>query len=83
MKNQTNYDEVLTKAAADLQPKAEPNDMPAVENKREKHIGGYFPLRVYRLLKVVASENDTTTRALLVKALNMLFQLYGKPPIAE
>ena len=40
-------------------------------------------LKVYKLLKVIGAENELSTRELLVKALNMLFELYGKPPMAE
>ena len=83
MREAANYSEVLTKEAESLQPKVENSEEVAVEDPRAKHIGGYFPLKVYRLLKVIGAENELSTRELLVKALNMLFQLYGKPPMAE
>ena len=82
MRDKSNYSEIFTKDAENLQPTAENNGKDE-DNPRAKHIGGYFPLKVYRLLKVIGAENELSTRELLVKALNMLFQLYGKPPIAK
>ena len=82
MREKPNYSDVLTKHAEDLQPTAENNGKDE-DDPRAKHIGGYFPVKVYRLLKVIGAENELSTRELLVKALNMLFQLYGKPPMAE
>jgi hypothetical protein len=33
-------------------------------------------------LRMLAAENDTTQQDLMTEALNMLFEKYGKPPIA-
>jgi hypothetical protein len=33
-------------------------------------------------LRLLAAENDTTQQDLMTEALNLLFQKYGKPPIA-
>ena len=82
MRDKPNYSDVLTKHAENLQPTAENNGKDEAD-PRAKHIGGYFPLKVYKLLKVIGAENELSTCELLVKALNMLFELYGKPPMAE
>ena len=50
MRDKPNYSDVLTKHAEDLQPTAENNGKDE-DDPRAKHIGGYFPLKVYRLLK--------------------------------
>ncbi len=33
-------------------------------------------------LRMLAAENDTTQQDMMTEALNMLFEKYGKPPIA-
>ena len=46
-------------------------------------VGGDFSPEVRQQLKLMAAENNTTSRALLVEALNLLFASYQKPEIAE
>lgn len=41
-----------------------------------------LPAAAKKQLAILAIENETTQQALLVEALNMLFERYGKPPIA-
>ena len=41
-----------------------------------------LPAAAKKQLAIMAIENETTQQALLVEALNMLFERYNKPPIA-
>ena len=41
-----------------------------------------LPAAAKKQLAILAIENETTQQALLVEALNMLFERYSKPPIA-
>jgi hypothetical protein len=41
-----------------------------------------LPAAAKKQLAIMAIENETTQQALLVEALNMLFERYDKPPIA-
>jgi antitoxin-like ribbon-helix-helix protein len=41
-----------------------------------------LPAAAKKQLAIMAIENETTQQELLVAALNMLFERYGKPPIA-
>ena len=41
-----------------------------------------LPATAKKQLAIMAIENETTQQELLVEALNMLFERYGKPPIA-
>ena len=43
----------------------------------------YQPPAVMKQLKMLAAELDTTQQKLWAEALNMMFQKYGKPPIAS
>ena len=74
-----------------LQPKPElevvesvPMDPKKVAPSREKkkHIGGYFPIEVYRQMKHIGIEKNMTTQDILAAALNTWFQMHDKPPIA-
>ena len=41
-----------------------------------------LPVAAKKQLAILAIERETTQQALLVEALNMLFEKHGKPPIA-
>lgn len=55
----------------------------APSRKGTKAVGGHFPHEVARQLKILGAENDRTNQSLLAEALNLLFEKYGKAPIAE
>ncbi|MHC5725740.1 MAG: ribbon-helix-helix domain-containing protein [Nostoc sp.] len=48
----------------------------------KKAIVGHFDPVVCKQLKLLAVEQDKSSQALLVEALNLLFEAYGKQPIA-
>jgi hypothetical protein len=50
---------------------------------RGKHIGGYFDAAVYKQLRSVMVDEDTTIQALLEEALDLLFQTHNRPMIAR
>ncbi len=70
----------------ELQPKTETEatESKSVEKKQPKkrHIGGYFSEDVYRQLKHLGIENNMTTQDILAEALNAIFRMHDKPPIA-
>jgi hypothetical protein len=50
----------------------------------KKAIAGFFDVEVSRQLKQIGLDNgDTSVQGLLAEALNLLFEKYGKPPIAS
>ena len=61
-----------------------PTDPKKVAPSREqkKHVGGYFPIEVYRQMKHIGVEKNMTTQDILAAALNAWFQMHDKPPIA-
>jgi len=48
----------------------------------KKAIVGHFDPVVCKQFKLLAVEQDKSSQALLVEALNLLFEAYGKQPIA-
>jgi hypothetical protein len=59
----------------------------ALDQKRSDRAGRtampfWVPVAARKQLRVLAAENDTTQQELMTDALNMLFQKYGRPPIA-
>lgn len=48
----------------------------------KRAIVGHFDPIVCKQLKLLAVEQDKSSQALLAEALNLLFQSYGKKPIA-
>lgn len=50
--------------------------------KGKKAVTGHFDPAVSRQLKQLALDRDTTIQSLLSEALNVLFEKYGKNPIA-
>ena len=54
----------------------------APSREQKKHVGGYFPIEVYRQMKHIGVEKNMTTQDILAAALNAWFQMYDKPPIA-
>jgi hypothetical protein len=46
-------------------------------------IAAYFDPAVRKQLAILAVEEDKSQAALMADALNMLFERYGKPPIAR
>jgi hypothetical protein len=73
--------------AAPLPPPATPS--PAAKPARArsrlatKQIAAHFPPEVAWQLRELAVQRRTTSQALLAEALNMLFERYGKPPLAS
>ena len=61
-------------------PAAQKKTAPSREQK--KHVGGYFPIEVYRQMKHIGVEKNMTTQDILAAALNAWFQMHDKPPIA-
>ena len=54
----------------------------APSREQKKHVGGYFPIEVYRQMKHIGVEKNMTTQDILAAALNAWFQMHDKPPIA-
>ena len=52
------------------------------ETPKKKHIGGYFSPEVYRQMKILCAEKGMTTQDMLAEALNAVFRMHDKPPIA-
>ena len=48
----------------------------------KKAVTGHFDPAVSRQLKQLALDRDTTVQSLLTEALNILFEKYGRNPIA-
>lgn len=47
------------------------------------NIAGYFDPAVRKQLAILAAENDTDQVKLMAEALNLLFEKYGRSPIAK
>jgi hypothetical protein len=45
-------------------------------------IGAHMPREVSKALNILAAEEERSNKQLLAEALNLLFERYGKPPIA-
>ena len=54
----------------------------APSRRGKRAIVGHFDPVVCRQLKQIALDEDKSSQALLAEALNLLFQSYGKKPIA-
>lgn len=85
-KQKVNLAEAFNVDENELQPKKEPEraESEAVEKGKPKkrHIGGYFDDDVYRQLKHLGVEKNMTTQDILAEALNAVFRMHDKPPIA-
>jgi hypothetical protein len=75
---------VVSQPATSLDPNATLNDPKAKPAARRGlvQIAGHFPPEVRRQMKIISALEDKSTQALLTEALNLLFEHYGKPPIA-
>lgn len=88
MPKKTNLAEAFRVDANELQPKPEsvaiesPTPTESVSKPKKKHVGGYFPLDVYKQMKILGAEHGMTTQDILTEGLNAVFRLYDKPPIA-
>ena len=91
MPKKTNLAEAFRVDENELQPKPEivavestvsPTPTESVSKPKKKHIGGYFPLDVYKQMKILGAEHGMTTQDILTEGLNAVFRLYDKPPIA-
>lgn len=54
----------------------------APSRRGKRAIGGHFDPVVCKQFKQIALDQDKSSQALLAEALNLLFQSYGKKPIA-
>ena len=45
-------------------------------------VGAHMPREVSKALNILAAEEERSNKLLLAEALNLLFERYGKPPIA-
>ena len=66
------------KVAAPPKPK---NPLPP-SRQGKKPVIGYFDKAAHLQLKMLALEKEMSIQALLAEALNMLFKVHDKPPIA-
>ena len=64
----------------DAQPK--PKSQPCPSRRGKKPVIGYFDKAAHLQLKMLALEKETSIQNLLADALNMLFKVHDKPPIA-
>jgi hypothetical protein len=62
----------------------QPDPEPAAESARRKRVALYAEItpEARRQLRILAAEQDTRIEALVTEALNLLFEKYGKPPVA-
>ena len=56
---------------------------PRSGGKQRKHIGGYFDPAVSTQLRHLAVEKNSTVQQLLEEALDLLFQMQGRPLIEQ
>ena len=73
----------FSKALQTNQEPAPTTTRPRSENSRRKHIGGYFDPAVSTQLRHLAVEENSTVQQLLGEALDLLFQMRGKPLIEQ
>ena len=69
--------------AAALQGRAPGRRPTAASRQGRKHVGAYVPPDVARQLRVIAAQEDTSTQALIVEAINLLFRHRGASTVAE
>lgn len=69
-------------AATRQQTKKAPTRMTKPSREGTHLIGGHFPLEVLTQLRILAAEENTTTKNLLAEALDDLFVKKGKARIA-
>ena len=62
----------------DIQPKKR---SPSPEGKKMASV--FMNMRAFKQLQILKIETGLSIQELLIKALNLLFQMYGKPPIAK
>ncbi|MBN3893803.1 MAG: hypothetical protein HWQ41_00395 [Nostoc sp. NOS(2021)] len=96
MPKKTSLNQALSDASkkpskAESAKKVEPDEILADENSDSKvppsrrgkrAIVGHFDPVVCKQLKLLAVEQDKSSQTLLTEALNLLFEAYGKQPIA-
>ena len=63
--------------AAALQGRAQVRRPTAASRQGRRHVGAYVPPDVARQLRVIAAQEDTSTQALIVEAINLLFRHRG------
>ena len=71
-----------SEADALQQPKSSDVEVKLSPNSAKRHIGGHFSENVYKQMKHLGIEKDMTMQQMLTDALNALFRLHDKPPIA-
>ena len=69
--------------AAALQNRAPGRRPTAASRQGRRHVGAYVPPDVARQLRVIAAQEDTSTQALIVEAINLLFRHRGALTVAE
>ncbi len=70
--------------AADVEQSGEPLRQTRSAGRSGKvNIAGYFDPAVRKQLAMLAIENDTDQVKLMAEALNLLFEKYGRSPIAS
>ena len=91
-KPRTNLKQALERNNGQV-PQSEPEKVEYVETGRSKsHVSpsrqgkkpviAYFDKDAHHQLKLLALEKDTSIQDLVAEALNLLFNVYDKPPIA-
>lgn len=55
----------------------------APSRRGKKAVAAYFDPAVRKQLAHLSTDTDKTQAALIAEALNLLFEKYGKPPIAK
>ena len=66
--------------AAALQGRAPGRRPTAASRQGRRHVGAYVPPDVARQLRVIAAQEDTSTQALIVEAIELLFRSRTRTP---
>ena len=69
--------------AAALQGRASGRRPTAASRQGRRHVGAYVTPDVARQLRVIAAREDSSTQALIVEAIEMLFRHRDASPVAE
>lgn len=76
------HSDTLASVAAAQEPPAGPGRYMAPSRQGKKAVAGYFDPAVRQQLAVLAAEEQRSQNDLLAEALNLLFERYGKSPLA-